>query len=77
MKLKTYEQVVRKYRDDGYKVLDESNGLSWVYMYKVDKIRDQVTLVAWYESTGEVHRIANLDSYLLMDVLYAMGYKVS
>lgn len=77
MKFNTYEDVIIEYKKDGYKILAESNGLNWVYMYKVDQVRKNVSLVAWYQSSGEVQYISNIDDYLLMDILDEMGYKGS
>ncbi|KON87413.1 hypothetical protein AF332_11635 [Sporosarcina globispora] len=77
MKYETYEQVTSAFKNEGYKILAESNDLSWVYMYKIDQIRKNVTLVSWYESDGEVQRISNIEDFLLMDILDEMGYKGS
>jgi hypothetical protein len=69
MKYDTYEEVVDVMVNAGYSILDFSNGLSWVYFYKIDKIRKMVTLAAWYRSDGELQRISNIDDFLLMDIL--------
>lgn len=77
MKFNTYEDVVIEFKKDGYKILSKSNGLNWVYMYKVDQVMKTVSLVAWYQSSGEIQYISNIDDYLLMDILDEMGYKGS
>ena len=71
MEFDTYEEVVVHYKAQGFDILDESNGLSWVYMYRVNKIRRQVDLIAWDESSGKVQRIPRIDSYMLDEMLEA------
>lgn len=47
------------------------------YVYKNDHLRDRVTLVAWDNSDNKVNVIANIEDYLLADILEKkMNWKV-
>jgi hypothetical protein len=73
----TYHEVVKCYEDKGYKLLDASNGLNWVYMYKVEQAREKVYLMAWYNCSPEEVNHISLDSYHLIEILENLHYKIS
>lgn len=73
----TYHSIVNCYENKGYKLLDASNGLNWVYMYKVEQLREKINLMAWYNCSPEEVNHVSMDSYHLMEILEDLGYKIT
>jgi hypothetical protein len=46
-----YFEVVKYYKDQGYQIMSEGNGLNWVKMYKVTKELMRVQMIQWNNST--------------------------
>lgn len=46
-----YFEVVKYYKNQGYEIMSESNGLNWVKLYRVTKELMRVQIISWSKST--------------------------
>ncbi len=47
-----YFEVVKYYKEQGYEIMSESNGLNWVKLYRITKELMRVQIISWNNSSS-------------------------